>query len=312
MAKKNNTTIEDTTIDKEKIEKEIKKEVKEVLLGDLEKQVEVFVQSKIEKLEKKIYKQKQRALFKKNIVILILLILVIFEGKILYDNGLLNNTKVSGNIGDYTDVKKEENDGDVVSEDIKDEEWYINEYSYLLDNINTSLVGDDFTYLYNDDYNIKDISNEVKLNMAYQLIDKDSIDKKDGFIMLDSSVLEEQYKSIFGKKIDFKNEDFTSDCIHFIYNKDLDKYLAVELDCAVNDKEIKEEILSIREEDGKIIISTILGIYNSKDKTINNLDDSFSKKFKDNLKDYEKDLDSYEYTFIKEEDNYYFKSIKRR
>ena len=101
MAKKNITTVEEATIDKEKLEREIKKEVKDCLLDELDKKIDGLIQVKIERLEKKINKQKQRALLKKNIIIVILLGLVIFEGKILYDNGLLNNSNYKSNNSSY-------------------------------------------------------------------------------------------------------------------------------------------------------------------------------------------------------------------
>lgn len=313
MAKKDITTKEETTVvDKEKLEKEIKKEVKENLINDLEKQVDSLIQIKLDKYEKKINKQKQRALLKKNIIIIILLGIVLFEGKILYDNGILNNSNYKNDVGvsDVIDKDNISNDQQVV-EDKKDMEWYIEKYSYLLDNVKTNLTGNDLTYLYKEDYKVEHIDNKVRLNMAYQLLEKDDISNKDGFLTVDSSNLKDKYKSIFGNSLEFKNEDFVDNCIHFIYNEPMDKYLAVNLECAPYERNIKEEIISVSEKQDKIIIETILGIYDNKNNTISNLDNSFNKKYKDNLTEYAEKLDKFVYEFVKDADKYYFSKITK-
>lgn len=312
MAKKNITTVEETTVDKEKLEREIKKEVKDCLLDELDEKIDGLVQVKIDKFEKKINKQKQRALLKKNIIIVILLGLVIFEGKILYDNGLLNNSNYKSNNSSYENkINKDSNKAVEENENTKDEKWYIEEYSYLLDNIKTNLVGDNFTYLYNDNYTAKDIDNKIRLNMAYQLLDKEDISNKDGFLTVDTSILEESYKKIFGNDLEFKNEDFTDNCIHFIHNDSLNKYLAVNLECAVNTKEVLQEVISVEEKEDEIIVTTILGIHDTKEKKISNLDNSFTKKYKDDITEYEEELDKFKYEFVKDNDAYYFSSITK-
>ena len=313
MAKKEIIKVDEIMIDKEKVMREIKKEVKDCLLDELDKKIDGLVQVKIDKFEKKINKQKQRALLKKNIIIVILLGLVIFEGKILYDNGLLNNSnyKSSSDTSYENKINKDSNEVVGENENTKDEKWYIEEYSYLLDNVKTNLVGDDFTYLYNDNYTAKDIDNKIRLNMAYQLLDKEDISNKDGFLTVDTSTLEESYKKIFGNDLDFKNEDFTDNCIHFIYNDSLNKYLAVNLECAVNTKEVLQEVILVEEKEDKIIVTTILGIHDTKEKTISNLDNSFTKKYKDDITEYEEELDKFKYEFVKDNDTYYFSSITK-
>lgn len=313
MAKKEIIKVDEIMIDKEKVMREIKKEVKDCLLDELDKKIDGLIQVKIERLEKKINKQKQRALLKKNIIIVILLGLVIFEGKILYDNGLLNNSnyKSSSDTSYENKINKDSNEVVGENENTKDEKWYIEEYSYLLDNIKTNLVGDDFTYLYNDSYTAKDIDNKIRLNMAYQLLDKEDISNKDGFLTVDASILEESYKKIFGNDLEFKNEDFTDNCIHFIYNDSLNKYLAVNLECAVNTKEVLQKVISVEEKEDKIIVTTILGIHDTKEKTISNLDNSFTKKYKDDITEYEEELDKFKYEFVKDNDTYYFSSITK-
>ena len=312
MAKKEIIKVDETMIDKEKVMREIKKEVKDRLLDELDNKIDGLVQVKIDKFEKKLNKQKQRSLLKKNIIIIILLGIVLYEGKILYDNGLLNNSNYKSDVVNKDVVNKDDSsDEEEILKDKKDLDWYINEYSYLLDNVKTNLVGDDFSYLYQNNYDVKDIDNKIRLNMAYQLLDKEDISNKDGFLTIGSSDLEEKYRSIFGKLLEFKNEDFVNSCIHFIYNESMDKYLAVNLECASRDKEIKQEIISVEEKEEELIITTILGVYDNKEKTISNLDNTFNKKYKDNILEYKDQLNKFKYEFIKDNDTYFFSSITK-
>jgi len=310
MAKKSNVSNEENIIDKEKVMQEIKKEVKVSLLEDLEKQVDGLIQTKIEKIEKRINKQKQRQLFKKNVIIILLLGVVLFEGKILYDNGLLNNSNYDRKDSIITDNTKTDVTKDNLEEDIKDIEVYIEKYGYLIDRVSTNLSEENQLYLY-DDYKVKDIDNKIRLNIAYQLLDNKSIVTKDGFLTLESSTLKEAYRKVFGSKLEYKNENFINDCVHFIYNESLDKYLAVELECRVNSRKVKQEIIDIEEDKEKLYITTILGVYDNNENIISNLDGSFERKYKENISEYKEELNKFRYEFIKEEDDFYFVGIER-
>ena len=110
------TNVEETNIDKELLVSDIKKEVLNSLDEEITKRVEFETKNKLEKMEKRIYKNAK--IVRKNIFIILLLALIVFETKILYDNDLLLNKKktVDENIVDKennTDkeiTKNEDND----------------------------------------------------------------------------------------------------------------------------------------------------------------------------------------------------------
>ena len=255
MAKKkveesNKELMRELDINKKDLVDEIKKEIKESLDKEIEKKVDYESKDKLDKMEKRIYRQKIFALIKRDIIILILLGLSLYEAKILYDNGLLFGLNKKEEVKQV--VKVEDNEE---TKEEKDSKWYIDNYSYLLDNIKTNLEGEDKYYLYNN-ISSSDIKNTVRLNMAYQLLDVKSID---GIFKVSEDTLKEAYNKIFN--IDnYISENFNNSCINFIYNKDTKTYMAIDITCENDNTEIFRNIKNIYEEDDKIVIEAKVGI----------------------------------------------------
>ena len=295
-------SVDKTQIDTKKIEKEIEEKVKEKLLNDLSIKIDYEVKNKLDKMEKRIYKLKKSSLTKRNIIILFLLLIIFLETKLLYDNGILlskDNTNIS-NI-----YKTEERI------ETKDKEWYIENYSYLLDNIKTNLSEENYLYLYQKDYQETTIDNKIRLNMAYQLITP-NIDNN--IIIVKEQDLKDSYTKIFGNLINYKAENFTDNCIQFIYNKNEEKYLAINTECSENKKEIIEKIIDIYEQESNIIIETTVGIYNQETKSLSNINGTTIKEnysYSDNIEELVNKLTTYKYTFQKIDDNYYLKEIDK-
>lgn len=295
-------SVDKTPIDTKKIEKEIEEKVKEKLLNDLSIKIDYEVKNKLDKMEKRIYKLKKSSLTKRNIIILFLLIIIFLETKLLYDNGILlskDNTNIS-NI-----YKTEERI------ETKDKEWYIENYSYLLDNIKTNLSEENYFYLYQKDYQETTIDNKIRLNMAYQLITP-NIDNN--IIIVKEQELKDSYTKIFGNLINYKAENFTDNCIQFIYNKNEEKYLAINTECPENKKEIIEKVIDIYEQESNIIIETTVGIYNQETKSLSNINGTTIKEnysYSDNIEELGNKLTTYKYTFQKIDDNYYLKEIDK-
>lgn len=306
IEKKENISNE-TNIDKDKLVTEIKKEVLDTLDEEISKRVEFETKNKLDKMEKRIYKFKNAKIIRKDIVILLLLALIVFETKILYDNDLLLNKKKVSN----KDIVEKENKID--KENIKDKEeikkdskWYIDNYSYLLDNIKTNL--EDNYYLYKDNYTEDTIDNTVKLNMAYQLLSKDKINVNNSVITVNENDLKDAYKKIFGSLDKYSAENFNNDCIQFIYNENSKTYLAIDTKCQNKTTEKIEKIKDIYEENNNIIIETIIGIHDKDNNNLININgDIITDNYSNDIEEYE--TDSYKYIFKKENKNYYFKEI---
>lgn len=289
-------------IDTKKLENEIEKKVREKLIEELYIKIDYETKNKLDKMEKKIYKYKKRSLLKRNVIILILLLIILFETKLLYDDNILLSSYNSNNTNTYI---KEEIDNN------KDKEWYIENYSYLLDNIKTNLGEENYLYLYKSNYEETTIDNKIRLNMAYQLSNP-NIDNN--VISITEQELKESYKKIFGSLDNYKAENFTNNCIQFVYNKKAENYMAINIECEINNKKILEKITNIYGQDNDIVIDTIAGIYDNSTKSLYDINENILKEdysTSDNLEELENKLNNYKYIFEKIDDSYYLKEINK-
>lgn len=299
VKKDNDNLVKELDVDKSEIVSEIKEEVMSNLEEEILEIIENETRDKLDSMERRIYKFKNRTIRKRNTVILILIVIVGFETKLL-----LNDFSIR----DYLELSNNSNTNEEVSGVIKDLDWYKDNYGYLFDNINTNLDSDNFNYLYKDNYRVSDIDNKVKLNMAYSLLDSKDINNSNSVISVSNDSLRNSYNKIFNDN-GYKEDNFSYGCISFIYNKSNDSYMAIDVEC-VNSKSIKEEIINIYEEDNNIVIETIAGIYDSSNNSLSNIDGNIvSDDYNGKLDSYRDKLDKYKYTFIKDGNSYYFSSI---
>lgn len=315
MVKKQNSekkenTFKDLNIDKKKVVDEIKKDVINSLDEEISKRVEYETKNKLDKMEKRIYKYKNSSIFKRNIIILLLLALIVFETKILYDNDLLlkhKNSKDTDIVEKDNKIKNKENED---KEEVKkDSKWYIDNYSYLLDNIKINL--EDSYYLYKDNYTEDTIDNTVRLNMSYQLLSKDKISINNSVITIDENNLKDAYKKIFGTLDKYSAENFNNDCIQFIYNENSKTYLAIDTKCQSKTTEKIEKIKKIYEEDDNIVIETIIGIHDKENNSLTNVNgDIISDDYSNNIDEYKTDI--YKYTFKNVDQKYYIEKIEKQ
>lgn len=305
-------SLKELNIDKELIVKEIKKELIEELDDEVSKRVEYETKNKLDKMEKRIYKYKNSSIIRRDIIILILLAIIVLETKVLYDNNLLavKNNKKQSEVNNELKVDKEIEEKEEKEE--KNSEWYIKNYSYLLDNVKTNLNGEDKYYLYKDNYTESNISNTVRLNMAYQLLNKKGINIENSVINVKENDLKDAYNKIFGSLDNYKAENFSNNCVQFIYNENSKNYMAIDTTCEESKEEVIEEIKNIYEEDNKIIIETILGIHNKENNSLSSIDGSLlADNYSNNINEYEESLTHYKYVFELKDKNYYLKEINK-
>ncbi len=302
-------------VDKEKIVKEIKKQILDDLDIEISKRIEYETKNKLDKMEKRIYKYKNSSIIKRNIIIIILLLVIIVETKILYDNDLLIiQSKKQDEVNNKLEVDNKENENKEKDkiEEIKDTKWYIENYSYLLDNIKTNLSNEDKYYLYKQNYNEEAIKNTVRLNMAYQILsDKEKL-VQNSVINIKETDLQSAYKRVFGSLDKYTAENFNNDCVQFIYNQESRAYMAIDVSCNKNIYEKIENIKNIYEEENKIIIETIVGIHNKENNSLNNIEfQTITDNYSGNLDEYEERLNKYKYIFELKEETYYLKEINK-
>lgn len=315
-AKKEQTNdIEKLEINKDEVVKEIKSAVKEQLLEEVTRKIDYESKKSLEQVEKKIYKYKNFSIFKRNIIILILLGVIIFETKTLYDNDLLFKGSKKNSDNDIVDKidKDKDNNKEEQEQPEKDLEWYKENYGYLLDNIKTNLTGEDTYYLYSGNYNEDNIKNSVKLNMAYQLLSNEEKRVDSSVISVSEEAIKNKYKKIFGNIDNLKLENFNDNCIQFIYNPSNKNYMAIDTTCEALNEEIIKNIENIYEEDNKLIIEVLVGILNKDNNSLSNMNkelikENYSNELLDEVKD---KLNKYKYKFEKIEEEYYLKEINK-
>lgn len=207
---------------------------------------------------------------------------------------------------------------------IKDEEWYLANYSYLLDRTRTNLNADNVSayYLYSGDLAVNNMKSEYLLNIAFQnLVDNGIVQipdtyeqKTDEPILVLASDLQSTFVNLFGKDARFKTNDFISGCLNFVYQKASDTFEAKNQSCQLNQhREIVEKIEKIYEEGEVIYIITNAGVYDKDEKSFYSFNDLFEPVVegvsKQEFEDHTKGLNRYQYQFKKSGDDYQFSKI---
>ena len=256
-------------------------EVKEELTIYIDKEIKKGIDDRLEKSYKKIIRQKNRKLFFKNIIILLLTALVLY---LVY---LLNTVNYFDNIlkiGRKNNIETNEVETNVTNKTFSELK---SEYSKLLDNI---YINENSSYL--KDYYNNNLTNELKSYLSLNLVDFKSLEKEDNYNIVDLSVLKESYSKIFEDSLDSVSFDYNGNKINYL-NK-LTSYITTStLDR--DNTNIKREIIDIKEEDNNVIITTIEGLV--KDNKIFNILTNKEVGSGNDLVKYKDKLNTVNYTF---------------
>lgn len=319
MAKKSQKMIDETIEDlKEEINKQVKKQIKENVVNEfydykkelnkeIEKSVNLEVQKAIKQEHKKLLHRKNIVLFKCYVIIILLLAIIGYFGYCLYKDKYFDFMKDNN---DTTTVKEVE-----VKEEKKTQEWYKEQYSYLLNSahlkLDTNLL--DSYILYNANFTINQIRNTYLLNIAYSNLDQEKISIKDDIITIDSKDLQEIFIQKFSVK--YIPEDFNYECLKFSYNTKKNNYVANNNICQNQSKEIVEDITYISENDDYIYIDTVAAVYDNDLNLVYRFNDLYNpileKVTKDKIFENKSKLNQYKYTFKKNANTYYFEAIEK-
>lgn len=276
---------------------DIKSDLTDYMMDKIDKEVSLA----IDRSNKKLVRYKNSIIFRKNIIIVILLIMCVFLGYNLYkisdisvnistNNGVSKNT--NSNVKKVNDKK----------EDKDDLEEKVKKYDYLIDDI---FINDESPYI--DDFYKGNLSDDVKLYLTLNRIDNNKITSEDGSVYIDEEDMKDSYESFLGGEFSPKSFEYNDLKFHYLSSKSL----------FIGDGEVKKqkgnivkEIIDVND-DELLKITTIEGI--AKDNKLYNV---LNKKqvgdYKDNkdLKKYENDLIKVIYYFDKNEDNYILNNIE--
>lgn len=292
----------------------VKADIKEQLIIDINNEIK----DNVRKEQKNIIRSKNIKIFKKNIFILLLIAVIAYFGYCLWDARYFwfMKSKNVENILKKTN-KEETEEQPKEPEIIKDKTWYITNYGYLLDNMKLDLSYDNpnVYYLYTGNFDKTNIKDTIKLNLLYKFIDNKN--ETDYNYTIKEEDMENAYIKLFGNLDNYNPTSFTVGCMQFYYNSVEKIYTAYKFNCdSSNSLQIKEEIKDMYEENDNIIIETVMGVFDKNNRYLfnySNLYLSLSNDFDESksVLDYEDKLNTYKYTFSKNNDDYYFESIEK-
>lgn len=307
---------------KDDIIKEIRFEANTTVKDDIKEQLIIDINNEIKdnvrREQKNIIRSKNLKIFKKNIFILLLIGVIGYFGYCLWDARYFWFMK-SKNVENI--LKK--TDKEVIEEQpkepeiIKDKEWYISNYGYLLDNMKLDLSYDNpnIYYLYTGNFDKTNIKDTIKLNLLYKFIENKN--ETDYNYTIKEEDMINAYLKLFGSLDNYNPTSFTVGCMQFYYNGVEKIYTAYKFNCdSTNSLQIKEEIKDMYEENDNIIIETVMGVFDKNNRYLfnySNLYLSLSNDFDESksVLDYEDKLNTYKYIFTKSNDNYYFTSMEK-
>lgn len=294
---------------KSELTTKIKKEITKELIDDIKNDVSSIVKEEVRNdLKREIDKEvklnskrtmrgKRGKIFRRDIIIIVLLAIIVFLLYFMYNHNYVSFSMNSNmnNVSLTNDKKIVKNEDD---------------YSYLLDYINVKLPFDNTNslYLYLKNYNESNINDSIKLTMAYNYINKDEFSVDD---------IKYAYVKLFNTDKNFKNASFDYECKKFKYDDINNTYTLVNNECInTSSKEILERIINTSKKNNKVVITTVVGVYDISNNSLYNYKNAYdpvavnlNSNF--NIKDYQNKLSTYKYTFIKNSDGYYFDSINK-
>lgn len=283
---------------KEQIDVEYKDELKEKIANELVDDIK----EQIKKDESKLSFRKSFKIFRMYIYIIILLCLCIYLIYILYnhqDLKILNKIRPTTTTTTTSTIT-------TTTKEVKDLNWYKNQYGYLIDNIkisNPSLV--------NSNNLIKDLDIKDLLTISYRNLDINSINIEDTIYSIEETYLQSEYTKLFGNNKEYSPTNFTVDGLSFVYSKTKKAYIAIKEEKEEQTERIVNDIYSIEENDKNIEITCFVAyIKDNKVYNVTNLEESIANYIDNmNISSINDNLSKVKYTFSLYNGTYVLDSI---
>lgn len=221
----------------------LKNEIKTELIDDIKKD--------IQKEQRKLSRSKSFKIFRLYLYFFVVVACLFYLIYRLYVTDNLNVINEKYTKKTTTTTKLIETDvTEPIQDTVKDLNYYIEHYGYLLDNLKISNVE-----LVNGKYSVEDISLSDRLTMAYGSLDSSDI-LIDGLIYsVSADRLSEAYKKIFGSIDEYIETNFVVRGLSFTYSVANDCYMAIgNEDTSMS--YVSHVLLDIKEEGNDLIFST--------------------------------------------------------
>ena len=262
--------------------------LKKELINYVDIQIKKGFNEEVEKANRRVIREKNKKIFVKNIVIILLLCLVIF---LLY---LLNSVdyfdKFFVNEKEPTKIIDKEENIEPEKVEIKEKTFaeLKEKYGYLIDKV---VINENNEYI--KDYYDGNLTSTLKKYIVLNNMDLETF-IVDDYCVIDNDVLENEYNKLFNDE--YVSESFLYNNVKVSYIEKLKSYITNTI-LTKEKSNIKREIISISESDNEIVITTIEGLI--KDKKLYNIvtKEEVKDYKKDNLSNYKKYLNEINYTF---------------
>lgn len=270
-------------------------DIKDDLKEYMKARIDSEVSKAVEKANKKLIHHKNLIIIKRDITILLLIIMC---AALIYNLYNVSNINI-----DITKDKKIESENVKEKKDVTDSslEDKVKEHGFLLDDIS---LDEDSTYI--KDFYEGNLTEEIKMYFALNKMDEEKISNEDGTVYIDESDLKESYNLLFDTE--FEAKPFKYNELNFKHLSSKGLFWA-DGEFKKQDSDIHKEIINIEEKDDSITILTVEGIINDK-KLYNILTKKEIKNFDGSLKDYKETLTQVSYTFDKVDDEYKLSKIE--
>lgn len=254
--------------------------IKLELLDYLKNQVDIEVSSAVKKAESRFVRHKNAVILRKNIIIFLLTAIIVAGMWFLYNDHYFDKF-----FNNQTVKIEEKNINLEQNPDLK------KEYAYFLDNI---FINENSKYI--KDYYGGNLSLELKLNLAMNLIDFAKLEVDEATTIISDEILKDAYEKIFSDK--YESKSFNYNQLDIKYLKSQRIYLA-NADLAKNESNIVRSIIDVTKENDEVIIKTVEGLIIDGN-VYNILDNKKIGKYNANLELYSKKLNLLTYTFKNE------------
>ncbi len=257
----------------------------------------------------------------RDLIILILAILVGYFSYQLYNYGYFDFLHLPCRQTESCPAEEQqpsENPPEQAPEEIKDFEWYRQNYGDLFANLQTHPDAEKVTsyYLYSDDYKVSEIDPQYLLAMAYNQLENPLNYATGASVNIPAEHLREAFVNTFGTAEYFVKQDFNYDCYHFSYDKASDTFSTPNLTCSTKpSRKILEEIADIYEEGDVLYFRTIAAIYDNGENAYYTFDNLFKPAVtnvgENDLMKNQALLNQYQYQFKRHDEQYFLSSITK-
>lgn len=274
-------------------------EIKDDLTDYMKNKIDFEVDKAVERSTKKLVRYKNSIILKKNITIIILIIICAFLSYNLYKISNINidvslNKKSTKNVEVEKQVKNEEKEKKEESKE-NELEKKKKEYKHLIDDIYINENSE-----YKKDFYDGNITDEIKLYLAMNNINEEKVISEDDSIYIEEKDIKESYDNFFSSNFTPKSFEYNNLKLHYLSSKSM--FIS-------NGKFEKEKSNIIKEiididEGENLVITTVEGIIKD-NKLYNIVSEKEVREYKkDSLEEYKDELTTLQYHFEKEDDNY--------